>query len=100
MGVGYQGKCEQMMDYIKKLRACIRAFQELDATHTCEKEDLMKQLEDVKQSRAETGVLSYFALKTIFPISASIVLYCTGASCHKKKSVQKKIMITEKLALI
>jgi hypothetical protein len=57
MGDAYQGKCEQMMDYIKKLRACIRAFQELDATHTCEKEDLMKQLEDVKQSRAETGVL-------------------------------------------
>ncbi|CAK9876044.1 unnamed protein product [Sphagnum jensenii] len=50
----FKGKCEQMMDYIKKLRACIRAFQELDATHTCEKEDLKKQLEDVKQSRAET----------------------------------------------
>jgi hypothetical protein len=79
-----------MMDYIKKLRACIRAFQELDATHTCEKEDLMKQLEDVKQSRAETGVLSYLALKTIFSISASIVLYCTEASCHKKILFRKK----------
>ncbi len=60
----------------------------------------MKQLEDVKQSRAETGVLSYLALKTIFSISGSIVLYCTEASCHKKNSVHKKVMIGENLALI
>ncbi|CAM6020101.1 unnamed protein product [Sphagnum balticum] len=50
----FKGKSEQMMDYIKKLRACIRAFQELDTTHNCEKEELMKQLKDEKRSHAET----------------------------------------------
>jgi hypothetical protein len=56
VGIGDdQGKSEQMMDYIKKLRACIRAFQELDTTHNCEKEELMKQLKDEKRSHAETG---------------------------------------------
>ena len=43
------------MDYIKKLRACIRAFQELDVTHVREKDELSKELEEERQSRHETG---------------------------------------------
>lgn len=43
------------MDYIKKLRVCIRAFQELDVTHVREKDELIKELEEERQSRHETG---------------------------------------------
>lgn len=43
------------MDYIKKLRSCIRAFQELDVTHVREKDELSKELEEERQSRHETG---------------------------------------------
>lgn len=46
------------MDYIKKLRACIRSFQELNTTQTQEKEELSKQIENEKQSRSETGAVS------------------------------------------
>lgn len=45
-----------MMDYIKKLRTCIRAFQELDTNHTRENLDLSKQIEDEKQRRLDTGL--------------------------------------------
>jgi len=48
-----------MMDYIKKLRACIRAFQELDTNHTREHLDLSKQIEDERQCRLEAGFPSY-----------------------------------------
>lgn len=44
-----------MMDYIKKLRACIRAFQELDTNHTRENLELSKQLEDDRQRHLEAG---------------------------------------------
>ncbi|KAL2609961.1 hypothetical protein R1flu_028534 [Riccia fluitans] len=50
----YKGKCEQMMDYIKKLRACIRQFQELETAVNLEKDDLRRQLDDEKESREHT----------------------------------------------
>ncbi|BFI43342.1 kinesin family member C1 [Marchantia polymorpha subsp. ruderalis] len=50
----YKGKCEQMMDYIKKLRACIRQFQELETNITLEKDDLRRQLDDEKESREQS----------------------------------------------
>lgn len=43
------------MDYIKKLRACIRQFQELETNITLEKDDLRRQLDDEKESREQSG---------------------------------------------
>lgn len=57
-----QGKSEQMMDYIKKLRVCIKAFQELDTNHTQEHLNLSKQIEDERHRRLEAG----FARRAIF----------------------------------
>ncbi|XP_024381679.1 kinesin-like protein KIN-14N [Physcomitrium patens] len=50
----FKGKSEQMMDYIKKLRTCIRAFQELDRNHTQEKLEQLKQIEAQRLSRVES----------------------------------------------
>ena len=44
-----------MMDYIKKLRACIRAFQELDTNHVRENLEQSKQIEVERQRHLQAG---------------------------------------------
>lgn len=61
-----------MMDYIKKLRACIRAFQELDTNHTREHLELSKQIEDEKQRRLDAG----------FPCCNSFLKWCFRPKYH------------------
>lgn len=51
-----QGKSEQMMDYIKKLRACVRQFQDLETSLTFDKEELRRQLDEEKDSREHSGM--------------------------------------------
>ncbi|CAM6126329.1 unnamed protein product [Calypogeia fissa] len=53
----YKGKSEQMMDYIKKLRACIRQFQDLETSLTLDKEELRRQLEDERESREQSETI-------------------------------------------
>lgn len=50
----YKGKCEQMTDYIKKLRACIRWFQELEETCVSQREQLQNELTYERRERKET----------------------------------------------
>ena len=44
-----------MMDYIKKLRVCIRAFQDLDTNSTRENLERVKQIEDERHRHLEAG---------------------------------------------
>lgn len=50
-----QGKSEQMMEYIKKLRACIRWLQASEAALSLEKEQTHNQLLDERKSHTTTG---------------------------------------------
>ncbi|KAH9317288.1 hypothetical protein KI387_019057, partial [Taxus chinensis] len=50
----YKGKCEQMAEYIRKLRTCIRWFQELEESYVTDKEQLQKDLINEKRERKET----------------------------------------------
>lgn len=50
----YKGKCEQMTDYIKKLRACIRWFQEMEEGCVLQKEQLQNELSNERRERKET----------------------------------------------
>lgn len=44
-----------MMDYIKKLRACIRHLQEVETGHLLEKEQLQQQLDNDKEHHDAIG---------------------------------------------
>ncbi|KAF8410940.1 hypothetical protein HHK36_003477 [Tetracentron sinense] len=52
----FKGKCEQMMEYIKKLRLCIKWFQELDEGHLLEQEKLRNMLESADRKCTEIEV--------------------------------------------
>ncbi|XXG59350.1 hypothetical protein AAC387_Pa04g1452 [Persea americana] len=49
----YKGKSEQMTEYIKKLRACIRWFQELEGNYLLEQEKLQNLLRSVERKYEE-----------------------------------------------
>eukprot|EP01018_Ginkgo_biloba_P028973 Gb_03517 [translate_table: standard] len=49
-----KGRIEQMMEYIKKLRACARQFIQKEAGYILQKEQLMDQLEEQKRNQEET----------------------------------------------
>lgn len=50
-----QGKCEQMTDYIKKLRMCIKWFQELEADYVIKLEKSETALKSLETKCEETG---------------------------------------------
>ncbi|KAJ4726157.1 Kinesin-like protein [Melia azedarach] len=50
----YKERCENMMDYIKRLRLCIKWFQELEGDYAFEHERLRNALELTEQKCAET----------------------------------------------
>eukprot|EP01018_Ginkgo_biloba_P028590 Gb_36698 [translate_table: standard] len=50
----YKGKCEQMAEYIKKLRVCIRWLQGLEESYVFQKEQLQNQLLNEINDRKQT----------------------------------------------
>ncbi|XP_058072886.1 kinesin-like protein KIN-14D [Magnolia sinica] len=50
----YKGKCEQMTEYIKKLRVCLKWFQDVEESSILEQERLQKTLESAERACAET----------------------------------------------
>ncbi|KAK4797152.1 hypothetical protein SAY86_029478 [Trapa natans] len=54
----YKEKCENMMEYIKRLRLCLRWFQEVEASYLCKHERLTVSLEIAEQKLAEIEVSS------------------------------------------
>ncbi|MCO5571610.1 hypothetical protein L7F22_025356 [Adiantum nelumboides] len=54
----FKGKSEQMMDYIRKLRTCIRSLQEAEAAHILQKSQLHNQLlEERKENNHKEELL-------------------------------------------
>nr|AMS24244.1 kinesin 14-Ia protein [Marsilea vestita] len=53
----FKGKSEQMMEYIKRLRMCIRGLQESEASLILEKEHLIKQMHDERRDHTQTEEL-------------------------------------------
>ncbi|XP_068667973.1 kinesin-like protein KIN-14C isoform X2 [Aristolochia californica] len=49
----YKGKCEQMTDYIRKLKLCVKWFQELEISYQREQEKLQNMLESSQRREAE-----------------------------------------------
>ena len=51
----YKERCENMMDYIKRLKVCIRWFQDLEISYSLEQEKLKSSLELAQQKCTEIG---------------------------------------------
>ncbi|KAJ4976983.1 hypothetical protein NE237_002089 [Protea cynaroides] len=49
----YKGKCEQMTEYVKKLRLCIKWFLEREDNHVFEQEKLQNMVESAEKVRTE-----------------------------------------------
>ncbi|XP_042482259.1 kinesin-like protein KIN-14C isoform X2 [Macadamia integrifolia] len=49
----YKGKCEQMTDYVKKIRLCIKWFLEREDSHVLEQEKLKIMVESAEKERTE-----------------------------------------------
>lgn len=60
-----QERCENTMDYVKRLRLCIRWFQELELDYAFEQEKLKNAMGLNEKHCADLGVLqSWFLLWT------------------------------------
>ncbi|KAL2943885.1 Kinesin-like protein KIN-14N [Bienertia sinuspersici] len=53
----YKERCEQMLDYIKRLRLCIRWFQEVEGGYLLEQENLRELLEAAQRQCSEMEML-------------------------------------------
>ncbi|KAG9454248.1 hypothetical protein H6P81_007152 [Aristolochia fimbriata] len=49
----YKGKCELMIEYIRKLKLCVKWFQELEISYQREQEKIQNSLESSKKREAE-----------------------------------------------
>ncbi|XP_043689959.1 kinesin-like protein KIN-14C isoform X2 [Telopea speciosissima] len=49
----YKGKCEQMTEYVKKLRLCLKWFLEREDNHVLEHEKLKNMVESTEKERTE-----------------------------------------------
>ncbi|KAF7124257.1 hypothetical protein RHSIM_Rhsim12G0083600 [Rhododendron simsii] len=58
-------KCDQMMDYIKRLRLCIKWFQELEGNYLLEQEKHKDLLETTKKKCTDMGIYHYFGATTL-----------------------------------
>lgn len=54
-----QGKIEQMTDIIKRLKVCVKWFQQVDETHVQEKESLRSSLESAEKRCSEKGDFAF-----------------------------------------
>lgn len=54
-----QGKIEQMTDIIKKLKVCVRWFQQVDEARVLEKENLCSSLESAEKRYNDKGEVSF-----------------------------------------
>ena len=57
-----QERCENMMEYIKRLRLCIKWFQELEGEYAFEQEKLSSALELIERRCSEMGMYNLFTL--------------------------------------
>jgi kinesin family protein C1 len=51
----WQGKLEQMTEQIKRLKLCIKWFQQVDENHVLEKQKLQSAIESVEKKCKDNG---------------------------------------------
>ncbi|KAK7262655.1 hypothetical protein RJT34_30230 [Clitoria ternatea] len=74
----YKERCENMMDYIKRLKVCIRWFQDLEMYYSLEQEKLKNSLELTKQKCVEIELLLKIKEEELNSIIAEMRRNCTS----------------------
>ncbi|KAJ9671975.1 hypothetical protein PVL29_025565 [Vitis rotundifolia] len=91
-------KCDQMMDYIRKLRLCIKWFQELEGSYLLEQEKLRNMLDCAERKCNEMEVLMKNKEEELNSIIMELRKNC--ASLHEKltKEESDKLAAMDSLA--
>ncbi|XP_028761771.1 kinesin-like protein KIN-14N isoform X2 [Neltuma alba] len=94
----YKERCENMVEYIKRLKVCIRWFQELELNYSLEQERLKNSLELTQQKCMEIELLLKIKEEELNSIIAEMRRNCTSLQEKLIKEETEKSVAVESLA--
>ncbi|XP_057457693.1 kinesin-like protein KIN-14N [Lotus japonicus] len=93
----YKERCENMMDYIKRLKVCIRWFQDLEMCYSLDQEKLKSSLELTQQKCIEIELLLRIKEEELNSIIAEMRRNCTSLQEKLIKEESEKSVAVEAL---
>ncbi|KAG4978291.1 hypothetical protein JHK86_037765 [Glycine max] len=93
----YKERCENMMDYIKRLKVCIRWFQDLEISYSLEQEKLKSSLELAQQKCTEIELLLKIKEEELNSIIVEMRRNCTSLQEKLVKEETEKTVAAESL---
>ncbi|XP_027342374.1 kinesin-like protein KIN-14N isoform X2 [Abrus precatorius] len=93
----YKERCENMMDYIKRLKVCIRWFQDLEINYSLEQEKLKNSLELTQQKCMEIELLLKIKEEELNSIIVEMRRNCTSLQEKLVKEESEKSVAMESL---
>ncbi|ESW21682.1 hypothetical protein PHAVU_005G090700 [Phaseolus vulgaris] len=93
----YKERCENMMDYIKRLKVCIRWFQDLEISYSLEQEKLKSSLELAQQKCKEIELLLKIKEDELNSIIVEMRRNCTSLQEKLVKEESEKTAAAENL---
>uniref|UniRef100_A0A0R0H8Y4 Kinesin motor domain-containing protein n=1 Tax=Glycine max TaxID=3847 RepID=A0A0R0H8Y4_SOYBN len=91
----YKERCENMMDYIKRLKVCIRWFQDLEISYSLEQEKLKSSLELAQQKCTEIELLLKIKEEELNSIIVEMRRNCTSLQEKLVKEESEKTAAAE-----
>ncbi|XP_057727229.1 kinesin-like protein KIN-14N [Arachis stenosperma] len=93
----YKERCENMADYIKRLKVCIRWFQDLEISYSLEQEKLKSSLELAQQKCMEIELLLKIKEEELNSIIVEMRRNCTSLQEKLIKEETERSVATESL---
>lgn len=93
----YKERCENMIDYIKRLKVCIRWFQDLELSYSLEQEKLKSSLELSQQKCVEIELLLKIKEEELNSIITEMRRNCTSLQEKLVKEETEKAAAMESL---
>ncbi|OIW03167.1 hypothetical protein TanjilG_11804 [Lupinus angustifolius] len=93
----YKERCEHMIDYIKRLKVCIRWFQDLELSYSLEQERLKNSLELAQQKCMEMELLLKIKEEELNSIIVEMRRNCTSLQEKLIKEETQKTVAVEYL---
>ncbi|KAG4986978.1 hypothetical protein JHK86_034669 [Glycine max] len=91
----YKERCENMVDYIKRLKVCIRWFQDLEISYSLEQEKLKSSLELAQQKCTEIELLLKIKEEELNSIIVEMRRNCTSLQEKLVKEESEKTAAAE-----
>ncbi|KAI4322833.1 hypothetical protein L6164_022489 [Bauhinia variegata] len=93
----YKERCENMVGYIKRLKHCIRWFQEVELSYSLEQERLQNSLESTQQKCAEVELLLKNKEEELNFIIVELKMNCTSLQEKMMKEESEKLAAMDSL---